>query len=207
MFLTGKDAQLKMPIMRTWLYLVLIPFAAFNAFASNTATFTTQPLDTFSEATLSFAVYDSLGSQSPYRTTPAYWGTGYGDLTQIIYGATTTGVGTADVVSELTLTATTGTLSLDSFELAGWVSDRTAQVQVLDEDFNTLFDTGSAISIDGTTHTDFTPGTVGDVLRIRWTSGYYVGLDNVGFTAVPEPASMAAPLGLLLLTLARRRRC
>lgn len=146
-----------------------------------------------------------LTTATYYRSKPS---DNFGDLAQVVYPSIT------GSYFEIRFTPTNGrTVTLESFDLAGYLSDRTVPnieaIQDIAGTPSTLWGPFTNTVISGTTHNHFTPNvsvTAGQTLSLVYGDdvGGIRGISNIVFS-VPEPAS----LGLLLLggaaMLARRR--
>jgi hypothetical protein len=145
-------------------------------------------------------------------TSLSFWGSGYGDLTNVAYG------GVSDAISwgRIEIAPLVGqSITLNSFDLAAFATGMTSNVRVLDLSTGVLQDYGT-VSISDSTHNTFSPGlTSFNGFAIEWkNSAYDVGIDNINFTDntnstnVPEPGSWWLPASgaCTMAWLARRRR-
>lgn len=97
---------------------------------------------------------------------------------------------------------------LHSFQMGGWPrTDRTLPFLQVLVDGNAVLDLRD-VTISGSTASTFSfdPNVVqGQVIEIRFGGDWNVGIDNIGFSQIPEPASLMA-LGAGLVGLLRLRR-
>jgi len=134
-----------------------------------------------------------------------YWADSYSGLADVAYGDT----GSTPTV--LIVPTPGNTVTLSSFYIGDWQSDRFSQVTVLDlAGGSPLVNTGS-ITILGAAPTIFSINATSSAgFSIAFgPDGYNVGIDNIDFTtsAVPEPASVALLLaGLVVVGAAGRAR-
>ncbi len=137
-----------------------------------------------------------------------HWGTGYGDLDGVAWGGPNPSRG------EIRIEALDAAefVTLNSFELGGWVADEIAEWRVFDLSWNEIA-SGGGIAPDVGGHLDVLPGvSVQGGLILQWgDNAWDVGIQNVsydvsGLTPVPLPAGgMLLATGLGLLALRRRR--
>ncbi len=135
-----------------------------------------------------------------------FWGSGYGDLTNVAWGSAANGL---NGVTELFLAPVGGdTVTLASLDLAGLAHSWSSFLNIVDGNGATLFSSGPITIGFPHNHFDFNlSSTTG--IGIEWGSGGgNVGIDNVSFgsiapppppppsdnAGVPEPASWALML-------------
>lgn len=169
-------------------------------------------------------IYGSNGGYTPnvtvsYLGMPKLWSTGYGDLSTILYeDEDVTGI------LQVVLTADPGySVTLQSMDIAGYSASLAGfyaagvapinGISVYDETDSIVYSSSSPQMVSHWTHTaiDF-GGISGQSLRIVVDAvnlGSFndeIGIDNVVFSQVPEPATYAALAGLVSLALAGLRR-
>jgi hypothetical protein len=138
----------------------------------------------------------------------AFWGTGFGDLVNVIEAEP------EPKGLQFTLTAEPGWLVvLNGFDMATWSSNRTIDaLRVLDGADQVLFEElDASIPASGHRSFDFDAPLTASVIKIEFDSSNLggrsdnIGMDNITFgQVVPEPTSVAL-LGLAGLVLLRRR--
>ena len=152
-----------------------------------------------------------------YSANTRGWTSNYGDLSNVAY------TGAFDGILQLTLSADPGfEVNLHSFDLAGWsqADHIINSVQVLDGVGQVLFSQSNVLvhgDLVGPRHTTFSfPPLTAPALSIRFDASnltvpfgaQVIGLDNVRFSQVPEPSSVAIALtgAACTLTLLATRR-
>jgi len=156
---------------------------------------------------VSYASRVGAGNAAATHSNLRFWDNFFGDLTNVAYA-----INDSAKVGEIALRPKAGfQVTLNSFDLAGWMLGGNSQVTIYDGAFNVLFSSGT-ISVTGPGHTTFSPGlTRSDGIVIQWgPDAWVVGIDNVNFSvsAVPEPSvfvMLAVGLGLVLVRLNARR--
>jgi hypothetical protein len=149
----------------------------------------------------------SSGNSTVDEPSLRFWDTGFGDLTNVAYGGSTSAG-----IAEIRLTPLSGfTVALNSFDLGAWVSPHSSQYTIFDGSYNVLFST--SILVPSASHSHVTSGLANpNGLILQWSDPFNVALDNFDFTVsatapgpIPEPAT-ALLLGSGILALARSRR-
>jgi hypothetical protein len=142
--------------------------------------------------------WNNLGSL--YR-----WDTGYANLTNVAYHFP------SNQGARFIFTADASWwVRLHSFQMGGWPNtDRTLPFLQVLVNGNPLY-TWYNLTISGSTATTFSfdPNVVqGTVIEIRFGGDWNVGIDNIGISQIPEPASLTLLVaGLAGLGLRRRPR-
>ncbi|MEO5961118.1 MAG: VPDSG-CTERM sorting domain-containing protein [Opitutaceae bacterium] len=140
------------------------------------------------------------------------WTSGYGDLVNVAWGA---GPVDPSLVGNISFSAAVGRqVTLNSFDLAGWVGDQAGRsVRVYDGFYNLLASYGP-MTIDGTEgHSSFAPAVSASTLHLQWDFPWAVAADNVNFTdsvvrvpGVPDGGSTVVLGALSLFGLLAFRR-
>ncbi len=142
---------------------------------------------------------------------PLFWLTGYGDLTDVFWGGNFDFSGEFGELRLDSLTASP--VTLNSFDLAGWIGDRSLiDIAVYDGSYNLLwsaddqFIPGDALPGE---FASFSPNVSANSIILQWENPWGVAIDNISFSAVPEPTALGI-LGLATTFLvgfrSRRRR-
>ncbi|MHB0955240.1 MAG: PEP-CTERM sorting domain-containing protein [Pirellulaceae bacterium] len=150
-----------------------------------------------------------------------FWKTGYGSLTNVVYGSEDVGnpipPHTGFEVAEIRIEASAGyLLSVNSFDLAAFDVGEPSEVRIFDGDFNLLILEPFVITeVDSDEFTHIVPDySVADpfasAIVIQWQNAFDVAIDNIDFSTrvVPEPATIVGwMLGLSAMGfIAYRRR-
>ena len=153
---------------------------------------------------VSHQVRDGFGSGSnTIATRLSFWDFGYGDLVNVAWSTTNN----ATHVGELRIDAVSpsGTVTLDFFELAGWQTDQTGkEIRIYDESWKLLANYTNQ-TISGVSHNSYFPALSASSLIVQWDHPWAVAIDNINFSAIPEPSSIAFA-GVLVLGLAIQNR-
>jgi hypothetical protein len=134
----------------------------------------------------------------------AFWTTGYGSLTNVVWGLGSPLVGEIrfDSLNPVLLT-------LNSFDAADWDGSANDQTfRVYDGNYILLFEL-TDFDVDHVSHSTITPYVSATSLILQWDYPYGVALDNVwvSVTAVPEPSSLyLVALSSMALIVLRRTR-
>ncbi len=123
------------------------------------------------------------------------WGTGYGDLTNAAWG----GPNPSHAEIRIEALDPLETVTIDSFEMGGWVADEFAEWFIFDLSWTELASgTGTAPNTGG--HLDVAPNTsaVGGLIFQWGADAWDVGVGNFTFS-VSGPAPIPLPAGSLLL--------
>lgn len=151
------------------------------------------------------------GGPPPVNGFAVYWGPDFGDLTGVLEAES------EPIGLQIRLVAEPGyQVQLHGFDMAGWPAATYTinSVRVRDADDNILFEAlNPTILGAGPSHSDFDfPNLLTDeVIKIEWDSTNLggssdnIGIDNIAFSQIPEPASLAL-LGLTGLVICGRRR-
>lgn len=139
------------------------------------------------------------------------WNVGYGDLVDIAWGGNANFSGEFGEIRFESLTA--DPLTLNSFDLAGFLSDRSPiDLAIYDGGYGLLWNLDNQY-IEGDNvagdHSHFTPGISANTIILQWENPWGVGIDNVTFstTSVPEPSTLTffGMVSVLGLPFYRRR--
>lgn len=140
------------------------------------------------------------------------WDTSYGDLSHVVYrgnGAMTTWAGI------MLFTPAAGyQVTLESFDIAGYLADLSGYDYAVFRDFGTGSETSlwtDSSTAPGTGHLTLSPNITvqaGHTLALYINGDGSLGIDNVQFSEslIPEPASLALLIAGGVLAVSRRRR-
>jgi hypothetical protein len=155
---------------------------------------------------VSYSSLSGFGNSSVTDQNAYYWDTGYGDLTNVVYGGTS-----SNEVLQIKFTALNGArLKLSGFQSAGYSGTHNSELRFYSLNYNLL---GVEASVaPGTGHYTFScPDCTiyGGFIMQLGPDGYNSGITNIDITqaAVPEPANWALLIaGFGLVGGAMRRR-
>ena len=134
--------------------------------------------------------YDPDFPNPPIEYNLAYGDAEFGDLFDVAYNLTN------GHLAEITLIPEDTMVRLNSFDLAYWTLAQTPAKQViriLDHNQQVLFDySAEDVPHDGLNHVTLSPDiTSSGPLTIQFGQNYNLGIDNVNFDQVPEPATLS----------------
>ncbi|HEU5453104.1 MAG TPA: hypothetical protein VFU76_14010, partial [Terriglobales bacterium] len=124
------------------------------------------------------------GADLPYID---WWGIGYGDFNSAGFAAT------SGYLADVILSAAPGaTLTLNSFDLAGYYSDYSGETVQILADGNVVQDYSpyTVLGSSAPYHSSFAPAVSGNVVKIRWGTQWNVGINHVHFSS-PPPSLVA----------------
>ena len=185
----------------SWLVLILFSFASAAGAATYNVDFydgTSQAIDQIygdnTDADLSYRtpIGTSWGNVTSQTNGLLYhWLTGYGDLSGAVVSNTNNSHG------EIRIDANTSgqAITLNSFDLGGFGSDRPASFYVFDGGWNILASDATLTAFGPGGHITVSPAVTSSdgTLILQWgDNAYYVGLNNFNYTvsAVPLPAAL-----------------
>ncbi len=181
-----------------------------SAFASTiTLDFTTSPsleaaLDdnTYGDSAIVDLSYRAIDANSfgDVATTGGVsgWGSGYGDLDGALWGEPNPShaeirIDTIDPMA---------TVTIDSFDMGGWLSDEVAEWYIYDISWN-LVSSGTGIAPNTNARLSVTPSSsaTGGIIFQWGNDAWDVGVENFTFTVSGQSISVSAPSTLLLIFL------
>jgi hypothetical protein len=154
-------------------------------------------METTPNITVEYRSYDKLGNPANGMY---FWGSQYGDLTNVAYA------GTSEVewLGQISLVAASGFVHLNSFDLAGYCATQINQpLRILDGDNKVLIDLTPvdvlAVLGEIKTHSTFYPDLTAATLHIQFGNTWNVGIDNINFDQVDQVNGVPDASILLLL--------
>jgi hypothetical protein len=151
---------------------------------------------------VSYRELDGFGNGTTVRNSLSFWESGYGDLSNVIWGFNNV----PSQVAEIRIATKTGNaVQLKSFDSAEWnFSTALQNFRIYDGSLNLLFER-SNFDVTDTTRDSFNPNVSAGTLILQWDNPFSVALDNIRISAVPEPSSVALTFIVTGSVIARRR--
>lgn len=153
-------------------------------------------------ADVSYRSLDGFGDANVVLSDLYFWNAGYGDLENVVFGNDSEPTHVAEIRFD---SLTANLVALNSFNAADYYGSASAQAfRVYDGNYNLLFEL-TDFSVNSATHDTISPNVSAQTLILQWDYPWAVGLDNISFSAVPEPnSSTLLVIGLCSLAM---RRC